>query len=69
MAHLADWLVLDLGVGVLSIDAEQPEANPASLAEFRIQSKDLPRITESLRRLFTESDAFLPDGQILRQAV
>jgi putative nucleotidyltransferase with HDIG domain len=61
VAHLADWMVVDLGVGQL-VDCDQPEPDETALAEFRIPRKDLPRVVESLRRLFAESDAFMPEG-------
>lgn len=68
VAHLADWMVVDLGVGRIS-PADQPRPDAAALAEFRIPEKDLPRVVESLRRLFAESDAFMPEGSTeLRQA-
>ena len=60
VTHLADWMVVDLGVGNL-VTAEQPEPDEAALAEFRIPRKDLPRVVESLRRLFAESDGFVPE--------
>lgn len=69
VAHLADWMVVDLGVGRVS-NAEQPRPDAGALAEFRIPEKDLPRVVESLRRLFAESDAFMPEGSTeLRQAI
>ncbi|MBC7461822.1 MAG: HDOD domain-containing protein [Thermoleophilia bacterium] len=61
VTHLADWMVVDLGVGNL-VTAAQPEPNEAALAEFRIPRKDLPRVVESLRRLFAESDGFVPES-------
>ncbi|MCW2960838.1 MAG: metal dependent phosphohydrolase [Thermoleophilia bacterium] len=68
VAHLADWMVVDLGVGKL-VDAEQPEPDATALAEFRIPRKDLPRVVDSLRRLFAESDAFMPEGAPLKEAI
>ncbi len=61
VAHLADWMVVDLGVGRL-VAAQQPEPDANALAEFRIPREDLPRVVESLRRLFAESNAFMPEG-------
>jgi putative nucleotidyltransferase with HDIG domain len=61
VAHVADWMVVDLGVGRL-VGVDQPEPDAAALAEFRIPREDLPRVVESLRRLFAESDAFMPEG-------
>ncbi len=68
VAHLADWMVIDLGVGRL-VTAEQPEPDATALAEFRIPRQDLPRVVDSLRRLFAESDAFVPEGGRLREAM
>ena len=68
VAHLADWMVVDLGVGRI-VDAEQPEPDETALAEFRIPRKDLPRVVESLRRLFAESDAFMPEGGQMKEAI
>ncbi|MCW2924452.1 MAG: metal dependent phosphohydrolase [Thermoleophilia bacterium] len=68
VAHLADWMVVDLGVGQL-VDAVQDEPDEAALAEFRIPRKDLPRVVESLRRLFAESDAFMPEATSMREAI
>ncbi len=68
VAHLADWMVLELGVGRL-VDAPQPEPETGALAEFRIPREELPRVVDSLRRLFAESDAFNPDGGKLREAM
>jgi putative nucleotidyltransferase with HDIG domain len=67
VAHLADWMVVDLGVGRL-VDVEQAEPCEAALAEFRIPRKDLPKVVDSLRRLFSESDAFMPEGAQMRDA-
>lgn len=61
VTHLADWMVYDLGVGRI-VAAEQPEPDEVALEEFRIPRKDLPRVVESLKRLFAESDAFMPEG-------
>ncbi|MEO6867448.1 MAG: HDOD domain-containing protein [Gaiellales bacterium] len=68
VAHLADWMVIDLGVGAL-VDAAQPEPSAEALAEFRIPRTDLPRVVESLRRLFAESDAFMPEGSQMKEAI
>lgn len=68
VAHLADWMVIDLGVGRL-VDVDQPEPSEAALAEFRIPRKDLPRVVDSLRRLFAETDAFSPEGGTMREAI
>jgi len=68
VAHLADWMVIDLGVGKL-VDTDQPEPDETALEEFRIPRKDLPRVVESLRRLFAESDAFMPEGGHMREAI
>jgi HD-like signal output (HDOD) protein len=68
VAHLADWMVVDLGVGQLT-EADQGEPNEAALAEFRIPRKDLPRVVDSLRRLFAESDAFMPEGGQMKEAM
>jgi putative nucleotidyltransferase with HDIG domain len=70
VTHLADWMVVDLGIGRVAA-AEQPQPDAAALAEFRIQEKDLPRAVESLRRLFAESDSFMPEGRgdALREAI
>lgn len=68
VAHLADWMVIDLGVGRMN-DAEQAEPNAEALAEFRIPRKDLPRVVDSLRRLFAESDAFMPEGGKMKEAI
>lgn len=63
VAHLADWMVIDLGVGKL-VDAEQPDPDTAALTEFRIPQKELPRVVDSLRKMFAESDAFSPEAQM-----
>jgi putative nucleotidyltransferase with HDIG domain len=68
VAHLADWMVVELGVGKL-VEAPQPAPDAAALAEFRIPEGELPRVVESLRRLFAESDAFLPEGGRLKEAI
>lgn len=68
VTHLADWMVVDLGVGVL-VSAEQSEPSEAALAEFRIPRKDLPRVVESLRRLFSESEGFMPETSGFREAI
>jgi putative nucleotidyltransferase with HDIG domain len=70
VAHLADWMVIDLGVGRL-VDVEQPEPDEQALGEFRIPRKDLPRVVESLRRLFAVSDAFMPEssGDQMKEAI
>jgi putative nucleotidyltransferase with HDIG domain len=68
VAHIADWMVVDLGVGKIT-SAEQPEPDEGALAEFRIPRKDLPRVVDSLRRLFAESDAFMPEGGQMREAI
>ena len=68
VAHLADWMVVDLGVGRLT-EAEQAEPSEQALADFRIPRKDLPRVVDSLRRLFAESDAFMPEGGQMKDAV
>ncbi len=57
VAHLADWMVNDIGVGRI-VDVDQPEPDGGSLAEFRIPEKDLPKVVDSLRRMFADSDAF-----------
>jgi putative nucleotidyltransferase with HDIG domain len=61
VAHLADWLVVDLGVGKLT-DAPQPEPNPGALQEFRIPRDKLPSVVESVKRLFAENESFIPEG-------
>jgi hypothetical protein len=61
-------MVVDLGVGKL-VDVEQPEPDATALSEFRIPQKDLPRVVESLRRLFAESDAFMPEGSQMKEAI
>jgi len=63
VAHLADWMVIDLGVGKL-VATPQPEPDAHALSEFRIPRSELPRVVDSLRRLFSESDAFLPESQM-----
>lgn len=63
VAHLADWMVVDLGVGKL-VDVDQLEPDEMALKEFRIPRKELPRVVESLRRLFAESDAFMPERKM-----
>lgn len=68
VAHLADWMVVELGVGRL-VETPQPAADATALSEFRIPEKELPRVVESLRRLFAESDAFLPEGGRLKEAI
>jgi putative nucleotidyltransferase with HDIG domain len=68
VAHLADWMVMELGVGKL-VHIGQPEVDEGALAEFRIPQAELPRVVDSLRRLFAESDAFNPEGGHLREAV
>lgn len=68
VAHLADWMVIDLGVGRL-VDAPQPEPSDAALTEFRIPRADLPRVVDSLRRLFAETDAFSPEHGSMREAM
>lgn len=68
VTHLADWMVIDLGVGKLS-DVDQPEVDDVALGEFRIPREELPRVVDSLRKLFAESDAFSSDGGYMREAV
>ena len=68
VAHLADWMVVDLGVGRL-VEAEQAEPDEEALKEFRIPRKELPRVVDSLRRLFAESDAFMPEGGKMKEAI
>ena len=68
VAHLADWMVVELGVGKL-VEIEQVDVDESALAEFRIPRNDLPKVVDSLRRLFAESDAFSVDGGQLREAV
>ena len=63
VAHLADWMVIDLGVGKL-VSTPQPEPDAHSLSEFRIPRTELPRVVDSLRRLFAESEAFMPENQM-----
>jgi len=67
VTHIADWMVVDLGVGKI-VETDQPEPDEAALSELRIPRADLPRVVESLRRLFAESDAFMPEGSALREA-
>ena len=68
VTHLADWMVIDLGVGKLG-EVAQPDVDEVALSEFRIPREELPRVVDSLRRLFAESDAFSSDGGYLREAV
>lgn len=70
VAHLADWMVVDLGIGLL-VDAEQPEPDEQALAEFRIPRSELPRVVESLRRLFADSEGFDVDAtaDAVREAI
>ena len=68
VAHLADWMVVDLGIGRL-VDAEQVEPSPAALAEFRVPRAELPRMVDSLRRLFADSAELVVADSRLKEAI
>lgn len=58
--HLADWMVLELGIGQL-VNTPNGEPAPQSIDEFRIPREDLPKVVASLGRLFADSTAFTAD--------